>query len=209
MPFIAGSTRASTACPATAASKALPPASSISTAAAVACAFMELTAYSCPRMTGRTVRKSGVVRIVAEPAPSCCAARWSGKPSAKRTVTPSARRLAAIVASFGRFACPPSLLRCRPRCRASIDAVAARRRPRVVRPYRSWPRTGPACTAAVHATRIQTRRRVTAPRRAPPPGCSRVRSSLRDTRTRRATRRDSSSESTRSTVSRTPSDRSR
>ena len=118
MPFIAGSTSASTACPATAASKALPPASSISTAAAVACAFMELTAYSCPRMTGRTVRKSGVARIVAEPALSCCAVEGSGKPSAKRNVTPSARRPAAIAASFGRFARPPSLLRCRPRCRA-------------------------------------------------------------------------------------------
>ena len=85
----------------------------------------------------------------------------------------------------------------------------------------SWRRTTPSSGASF---RISTSRRPspahpaltarggvrpTAPWRAPPPGCSRGRSSPRDTRTRRAARRDSSWESTRSTASCTRWDRSR
>ena len=59
MPLLSGSTRLRTAWPATAASNALPPASRIFTAAAVASAFIELTAWSRPRRTGRMVRLDG------------------------------------------------------------------------------------------------------------------------------------------------------
>ena len=56
MPFDAGWTRPSTACPATTASNAFPPARRIRSAVSVASDCIEEIAYSRPRRTGRSVR---------------------------------------------------------------------------------------------------------------------------------------------------------
>src|SRR5262245_37293960 len=70
-PLDSGLTSASTACPATMASNALPPDSRIRAAALVASGFIDETAYCVPRTTGRNVRLD-----VVEPSDFSCAFNW-------------------------------------------------------------------------------------------------------------------------------------